>query len=112
VSRMLPLLSLLGVLAISGGASSQVKAPIKAPPKSPAACVSVTASVRSEAYGYTHLVVLRNGCEKPVECQVWTDVDPTPRRTLRAAPGESSEIVTRIGSPASAVTAFKECRFI
>jgi hypothetical protein len=79
--------------------------------KTPGNCAQVTAGTRMEPFGFTHVVTLRNGCDKPVTCDVWTDVDPTPRQTLSAAPGESVDVVTRIGSPASAVTAFKECRF-
>jgi hypothetical protein len=79
--------------------------------KTPGNCAQVTAGTRMEPFGFTHVVTLRNGCDKPVSCEVWTDVDPTPRQTLNAAPGESVDVVTRIGSPASAVTAFKECRF-
>ena len=113
MSRIVPALALFGVLAFSQGVSSQVKAPVKAPlARTPATCVTVSASVRAEAYGYKHVVTLRNGCDRPVVCQVWTDVDPEPRNSLQAAPGESSEVVTRIGSPASAVTASKECRFL
>lgn len=121
MSRFLPALAkhgvmfcaAFGVLVLSQtAASQQIRVPVKAAPKSPAACASVTASVRAEAYGYKHVVTLHNGCDKPVECQVWTDVDPQPRNTLRAAPGEDSDVVTRIGSPASAVTASKECRFL
>ena len=67
--------------------------------------------MRAEAYGYKHVVTLRNGCDKPIECDVWTDVDPSPRHHLRAAPGETVEVVTRVGSPASQVSADKECRF-
>lgn len=106
-------LTVAAVLGVSQAASSQtIRVPAKSPPKSAAVCANVTGGVRAEAYGYKHVVTLRNGCDKPVECQVWTDVDPEPRNTLRAAPGESVELVTRIGSPASAVTAGKECRFL
>lgn len=87
------------------------KPPQAAPAKGPGACALVTAGTRMEAYGFTHVVTLKNGCDKPVACEVWTDVDPTPRHVLSAAPGESADVVTRIGSPASAVSAFKECRF-
>jgi hypothetical protein len=80
--------------------------------KTPANCTHVSASVVSEAYGYKHVVSLRNGCERPVECQVWTDVDPTPRNVLRAQKGETIQIVTRIGSPASDFKALKECRYM
>jgi hypothetical protein len=85
--------------------------PAPPPGKTPGNCAQVTAGTRMEPFGFTHVVTLRNGCDKPVTCEVWTDVDPTPRQALSAAPGESVDVVTRIGSPASAVTAFKECRF-
>lgn len=80
--------------------------------RTPAHCTHVSASVVSEAYGYKHVVSLRNGCERPVECQVWTDVDPTPRNVLRAQKGEIVQIVTRIGSPARDFKALKECRYM
>jgi hypothetical protein len=112
-ARLLPVFVVTALLSFSQAASSQtVRVPVKAAPRTPAACASVTGSVRSEGIGYKHLVTLHNGCDKPVECQVWTDVDPEPRNKLRAAPGESVEVITRIGSPASVVTASKECRFL
>jgi hypothetical protein len=80
--------------------------------KSPGSCTQVSANVISEAYGYKHVVSLRNGCDKPVECQVWTDVDPSPRHVLRAAKGALVEAITRIGSPAREFKAFKECRYL
>ena len=86
-------------------------APKPAAPKGPGACASVKGSVRAEAFGYKHVVTLFNGCDKPVECEVWTDVDPTPRQLLYAASGESVEVITRIGSPAFEVTAHSECKF-
>lgn len=73
-------------------------------------CAEVSGSVRVEAYGFTHVVTLTNRCTVSVECDVWTDVDPEPRVTLRAGPGASAEVVTRRGSPAREVTAQKICR--
>ena len=74
-------------------------------------CASVTASARFAGSGYRHIVTLTNGCQQPVSCEVWTDVDPTPHHTLRANPGKSAEVIVRIGSPASGVQAGKACRF-
>lgn len=85
--------------------------PAPAPAKTPGNCAQVSAGTRMEPFGFTHVVTLHNGCDKPITCEVWTDVDPTPRQTLNAAPGETVDVVTRLGSPATAVTAFKECRF-
>jgi hypothetical protein len=74
-------------------------------------CASVTATARYKAIGYSHIVTLANGCQRSVSCEVWTDVDPTPRFTLQAKPGKSAEVVTRVGSPASEVHAGKLCQF-
>lgn len=80
-------------------------------PKGPGACASVKGGVIAEAFGYKHVVTLFNGCDKAVECQVWTDVDPSPRQLLTAAPGETVQVITRIGSPAREVSAHSECKF-
>jgi hypothetical protein len=74
-------------------------------------CASVTAIARFSGIGYTHVVTLTNACQRAVSCEVWTDVDPTPRLTIQAKPGKSAEVVTRIGSPASEVHAGKLCHF-
>jgi hypothetical protein len=71
----------------------------------------VTASARYQGYGYTHVLTLRNGCDKTVICEAWTDVDPTPRYTLRAKPAEMDEAITRRGSPSREVAAQSNCRF-
>jgi hypothetical protein len=72
-------------------------------------CAAVTASVRMQAVGYNHIVTLANHCQRAVSCEVWTNVDPTPHFTLRAKPGESAEIITRVGSPSRDVQAGKVC---
>src|SRR3954453_1685516 len=74
-------------------------------------CASVTASARLYYAGYNHVVTLANRCQRAVSCEVWTNVDPTPHFTLSAKPGESTETITRVGSPSRAVQAGKLCRF-
>jgi hypothetical protein len=74
-------------------------------------CAQAQASARYVGYGYTHVVTLKNGCTQAVECALWTNVDETPRSTVRAAAGESVELVTRRGSPSRDVVAFKTCSF-
>jgi hypothetical protein len=81
------------------------------PPRDVTTCAQVTADTRQEAYGYTHVVALKNGCDKAVICEVWTDVDPEPKNTLRAMPGETESVVTRRGSPAREVSAQSSCRY-
>lgn len=85
----------------------------KPPPvaQNPNECAVVKAAARYVGLGYTHAIVLKNGCQRPVECTVWTDVDPEPKTALSARPGEERELVTRRGSPSREVTAFKQCSF-
>jgi hypothetical protein len=106
----------LGLLAFAPGAPCHAdgRPPPKRPKSSPSGieqCAQVSASVRMEAYGFTHLVSLRNGCDRAVSCEVWTDVDPSPHHALRAAPGETQELITRRGSPAREVSAGSSCHY-
>jgi hypothetical protein len=82
------------------------------PAESAADCAVVTASARLQAYGYAHVVTLANHCSRPVACEVWTNVDLVPHLDLHAKPGQSAEVVTRVGSPAREVSAGKQCRFV
>jgi hypothetical protein len=77
----------------------------------PNQCTKAEATARWIGIGYTHGVTLHNGCERPVACTLWTDVDPEPKQSVQVKPGESADVVTRRGSPARAVTAFKDCSF-
>ena len=71
------------------------------------ACANVSASTRLQAYGFAHVVTLSNQCQRAVSCEVWTNVDLSPRHTLQAKPGASAEVVTRGGSPSRDVSASK-----
>jgi len=87
-------------------------APVPAPaPQSPNECAIAKASARYVGYGYTHVVALVNGCDRAVECTLWTDVDPEPKTTVSVAAGDTAEITTRRGSPSQDVKAGKECSF-
>ncbi|MET0342192.1 MAG: hypothetical protein ABW252_14400 [Polyangiales bacterium] len=104
-------------LVVSMSAEAQGRAP-KPPADKPGpapitadACAEARGSVRQEAYGYTHVVSLRNGCAKPVSCELWSDVDPSPRTRVEVPPGATSEVVTRRGSPAREVRGFRKCSF-
>jgi hypothetical protein len=80
-------------------------------PASPNDCAVASPVARYVGYGYNHVVSLKNGCTKPVTCEVWTDVDPQPRQTLTAQPGETVEAVLRRGSPAREFKAEKSCKY-
>src|SRR5262245_29944323 len=103
----------LWLIANSGQAEDKRPKPAPAPPPAPTAdaCTHVRGSVRQEAFGYTHVVMVHNGCAKPVSCQVWSSVDPDERVSVNLAPNEATEVITRRGSPAYAVTGLKKCSF-
>ncbi len=97
------------LLALGLAAVAAPVAADPAPKSDSVGCASVSASARLQAYGYAHVVTLANHCSRPVMCEVWTDVDPTPHYTVTAKAGETVETVTRAGSPSRAVQAGKSC---
>ena len=106
-------LSVLTLLLLASGARAADK-----PPKAPASaavsadtCTEVRGSTRAEAYGYTHVVSLRNRCERAVSCELWSDVDPQPRVRVDVKGGATVEVITRRGSPARELVGHKKCSF-
>jgi hypothetical protein len=73
-------------------------------------CQEVRGEARYRALGYNHVVIVTNRCNKAISCEVWTDVDPSPRQSLEVAANSSAEITTRLGSPASSFSAYAECK--
>ncbi len=71
-------------------------------------CAQVRAEAPYQAYGYTHIVVVDNRCDRSLHCRVATDVDPE-WKELRVPAGETGRVVTRRGSPASAFEARARC---
>ncbi|MEM9072044.1 MAG: hypothetical protein AAGE52_26295 [Myxococcota bacterium] len=61
-------------------------------------CAEVRTEAPYQAFGYTHIVVVRNGCEDTLRCQVATNVDPE-WQTLTVPEGETGRVATRRGSP-------------
>ena len=106
-SRWLALFLAMGLW----GGSSAAAEPRRPGAQDPQVCAKVTVTARFEAYAYTHVIELHNTCRRAVVCQVWTDVDPTPKQTLRAKPGERVATVTRKGSPSREVYVDRSCRF-
>jgi len=97
------LVSLL-TLADAGARDHGVTVVGKRPP-----CASVTAYVFVGAMGNNHVVTIANRCKKPVSCNVHTDVAPEPIAS-EVARGETIELVTFRGSPASEFRATVDCR--
>jgi len=73
-------------------------------------CYSVHGEARYGALAYKHIVIVTNRCEMTLQCEVWTDVDPSPRHSLSVGPNSSGEVVVRGTSPARSFKAFGECK--
>lgn len=71
-------------------------------------CIRVQAVVRWGADAYNHFVILENGCARRARCQVATDVNPV-AQTVELAPGQTLEVITFRGSPASEFTPRVSC---
>ena len=73
-------------------------------------CVRVTSQARWGAAGYNHIVTVANGCERPVSCEVATDVNPRPTH-IDVPAGESREVTTYLDSPARAFSPRVQCEY-
>jgi hypothetical protein len=94
-------------LAASGATSARTPTRAAATPDVP--CVRVWGEARYRGLGYEHVVHLENGCEKPMVCDVATDVNPAPQR-VALAPSEATAIITFVGSPAREFVPRVQCR--
>lgn len=72
-------------------------------------CVHATAIARYGAMAYDHWVHVENTCPNTVRCTVHTDVNPTPT-SIELEAGQSRDVATFHGSPATAFVATVECR--
>jgi hypothetical protein len=91
-------------------AASHRAAASASPVDQQARCVIVRTEARYRAYGYDHLVHLKNGCEKAVVCTVSTNVNPKELKASLEA-GASTTVITFKGSPARTFQANVSCRF-
>jgi hypothetical protein len=73
-------------------------------------CYSVHGEARYGALAYKHVVIVTNRCELELQCEVWTDVDPSPRQSVSVGPKGTGEVIVRSTSPARAFKAFGECK--
>jgi len=72
-------------------------------------CFSVHGEARYGALAYKHVVIITNRCDITLQCQVWTDVDPSPKQSVTVGPKGTSETIVRNNSPARGFKAFGEC---
>lgn len=73
-------------------------------------CYHVRGEARYGALGYNHVVIVTNTCDVTLQCEVWTDVDPSPRLPLTLGPKATEEATCRLNSPARGFKAFGECK--
>jgi hypothetical protein len=73
-------------------------------------CYSVHGQARYGALAYKHVVIVTNRCDVTLQCQVWTDVDPSPKQSTTVGPKGTSETIIRNNSPARVFKAFGECK--
>ena len=111
--RLRALFIVLACSAVASIASADDSAGKKGGTKpKPSPGVSECVEVRTEAifsgYGYDHHVILRNGCDKTVRCEVTTNSNPEPT-TVTLEKNEQQDIVMFRGSPASEVSATTKC---
>jgi hypothetical protein len=72
------------------------------------ACVLVRGEARYIVAGYKHIVIITNGCSKPVSCAVSTNVNPEVQR-VDVKPQTTVEVMTFLESPASTFVPFVRC---
>lgn len=72
-------------------------------------CVSVTSDARYVPYGYNHVVILKNACQKDAICTVSTDVNPEPT-SVTVPRGQTVEVITFSGSPARTFVPRVSCK--
>lgn len=83
--------------------------PLAEPAPKTAACVVVQGDARYRNYGYDHVVIVRNGCDRKAICDVSTNVNPEPAR-VEVPAGSAAEVLTFRGSPAREFVPRATCR--
>ena len=73
-------------------------------------CFSVHGEARYGALAYKHVVIVTNRCEIELQCEVWTDVDPSPRQPVSVGPKGTAEVIVRATSPSRSFKAYGECK--
>jgi hypothetical protein len=75
--------------------------------KSPV-CVTHRLEPRFMGFGFDHFVRLDNGCDKRMQCEVTTNLNPDPQ-TVKLEPFEKKPVLTFRGSPAMVFKADVHC---
>lgn len=73
-------------------------------------CYMVHGESRYGALAWKHIVVVTNRCDLTLQCEVWTDVDPSPKHPISVGPKGTGEVLVRSNSPSRVFKAFGECK--
>jgi hypothetical protein len=73
-------------------------------------CILSWPEARMQAYGYNHIVHVKDVCDAPADCVITTDVNPEPTKLAVAGKSET-EVNTYLGSPARVFTPKVVCTF-
>ncbi len=79
-------------------------------PTAEARTYKIKGEVREQAGGYRHVVIIKNKSRDWLSCEVWTDVDPSPKVPVSVGPKGTGEVIVRATSPARSFKAFGECK--
>ena len=66
-------------------------------------CILSWPEARMQAYGYSHVVHVKDVCDVGADCVITTDVNPEPTR-VTVDPKSETEVNTFLGSPARVFT--------
>ena len=100
--RLVPLALLAAALGAASGLHAEPK------PSKVATCVEIARrGPRARVWLY-HFVILESSCQKVASCAVSSDVNPEVQN-VSVAPGETTEVATFLGSPASTFTPRVTC---
>jgi hypothetical protein len=91
----------LFVLALVSVARADGQAPPAAPKDNP--CILSWPEARMQAYGYNHIVHVKDVCDAAADCVITTDVNPEPTK-LSVAGKSEAEVNTYLGSPSRVFT--------
>jgi hypothetical protein len=71
----------------------------------------IKGEVRPQSGGYRHVVIVKNKSRNWLNCDVWTDVDPTPSKAVRVGPRNTYEVVIRTRAEEDTFMPYGYCRF-
>ena len=70
----------------------------------------IKGEVRPQSGGYQHIVIVKNKTRDWLSCQVWTDVDPQPPKSVRVGPRGKQQVVIRTRAEQDEFIPYGFCR--